>query len=130
MTLDHAGPFRSVRLRLLPWRPKLRGDRDWISSSDGGFDLGDDIGIGLAILLALVLFPVLIVLLVLSIEVLLLLALVPFWMSGQLLGLLPWQIAVRSMTGEKHYVTVRGTRKMLEARRHYRSLLAPQISRS
>ena len=46
---------------------------------------------------------------------------------GQLVGLLPWQLALRSPEGAKQYVSVKGTRKMLEARRYYRSLRARQV---
>lgn len=133
MTLDHAGPFRSARLRLLPWRPRLRGDRDWVDVGDvGNVDIGgDDLGFGMVLLVGLLLLaalPVVVVLLVFSLELVLLAMLLPFALLGQMLGLLPWQIAVRTTDGRKHYVSVRGTRSMLDALRHYRSLV--QTSRS
>ena len=124
MTFDYAGPFRSVRLRLLPWKPRLhKPPWDWDAAS-GIPDPGDDVlgwvVFGVAVVLLL---PVVLVLLLFSAEILIVVALVPFVMSGQLLGLLPWQLALRSMSDEKRYVSVRGTRQMLEARRHYRALV-------
>ena len=98
---------------------------------DGGFDapnIGfdvDDLGVGaiiLAVVAALFVLPVLLALLLFSFELALVLLLVPFAMAGQLLGLLPWQLALRSVDGTKHYVSVKGTRTMLEARSYYRSL--------
>ena len=87
--------------------------------------VGDDpigwilFGVGIVLLL-----PILLVVLLFSLELGLVLLLVPFAMAGQVAGLLPWQIALRSVDGEKRYVSVTGTRKMLEARRYYRSLRA------
>jgi hypothetical protein len=127
LTLDHAGPFRSARLRLLPWAPRLRdpGITDASGLDIGG---GDDLGVGLLLILVVLALPVLVVLALFSLELLALLVVLPFLLAGQLLGLLPWQIAVRGMDGQKHYVSVKGTRAMLEALRHYRSLV--QTSRS
>jgi len=126
VTFPYGGPFRSARLRLLPWRPRLRRPETVDSS---GLDAvgGDDFGIGLLIVLAVLALPIAFVLVVFSLELLVLLLVLPFLLSGQLLGLLPWQIGLRALDGQKHYVTVKGTRKMREALRHYRSLV--QISR-
>jgi hypothetical protein len=98
---------------------------------DGGFDapdLGldvDDLGLGLIVLgviAAVFVLPVLLALLLFSFELALVLLLVPFAMAGQLAGVLPWQLVLRTPSGQKRYVSVTGTREMLEARRYYRSL--------
>jgi hypothetical protein len=107
---------------LLPWRPRFRGIGADKVGDVSGVDFGDDLGIGLVFVLFIVFLPVSLALLLFSAELLVVLALVPFLMSGQLLGLLPWQLGLRDVDGRKHYVSVTGTRKMLEARRYYRSL--------
>lgn len=109
-------------MRLLPWRPRWR---DPGLPDPGGLDLGgDDLGVGVLLVLALCALPVLVVLVVFSLEVLALLVLVPFLMAGQLLGALPWVLVLRTTSGERRAVEVRGTRAMLDARRYYRSLRA------
>lgn len=113
--------MRSVRVRLLPWRPRWR---DPGVSDSGGIDLGggDDLGLGLILALAVFALPVLVVLIVFSLELLVLLVVLPFLMAGQLLGWLPWMLVLRTPSGERRAVEVRGTRAMLDARRYYRSL--------
>ncbi len=119
-------PLRRVRIRFLPWKPRWRG-------RDTGWDLPDipDLGddpisavLGLLVLLLLAPFVVLFVVgvLILSAELVLLLALLPLAMLGQLLGQRDWQLALTPVEGEKRYVAVRGTGAMLSARRYYRSL--------
>jgi len=66
--------------------------------------------------------PFLIAFVVFSFELALVLLLIPFAMVGQLFGWLPWVLVLRAPSGQKHYVSITGTRKMVEARRHYRSL--------
>lgn len=114
-----------MRVRLLPWRPRWR-KQDWADGPDpsSGLDVGDDIGIGLVILLALLFLPLVVGLVLLSVELLALLALLPLFMAGQLLGLLPWVLVTTDRDGVKDVVEVRGTRSMLAARRQLRARLA------
>ena len=122
------GSVRRVAVRLLPWRPRWRSQREhsWDLPDLGVFD-GDD-SVSLAIgFIALLLFAPFVVLFVvgvvlLSAELLLVLALLPFAMLGQVVGVLPWVLAVTDSDGLKHAVPVKGTRAMLTARRYYRSL--------
>jgi hypothetical protein len=122
-----AGSVRSVRVRLLPWRPRWRTrDPDLDFFDVPGFDAFDDLaGVVLVVLLLLV-APFLLLFLVgvvlLSAELLLLLALVPLLMTGQLLCLLPWVLVVTAWDGERYPVEARGTRAMVRARRYYRAL--------
>ena len=91
----------------------------------GNLDVGgDDLGVGLFLLVLLLALPLGLALFLLSLELFVLLLLVPFLMSGQLLGWLPWTLVVRTTTGERRAIEVRGTRAMLEARRYYRLLRA------
>lgn len=109
-----------MRVRLLPWKPRWR---DPGLPDTGSLDLGgDDFGLGVLIVLVVLALPLLVVLVLFSLEVLALLVLVPFLMVGQLLGLLPWVLVLRTPSGERRAVEVRGTRAMLDARRYYRSL--------
>jgi hypothetical protein len=128
LTVPHLpGSVRSVRLRLLPWKPRWRSskkDRDWDFDVP---DLGDDpVSLVIGILVAVVLLPgvlfLVIGLLLFSAEIALLLALVPLLMIGQVVGVLPWQLAVSTTDGAKHYVEARGPRQLRTAWRHYRSL--------
>lgn len=127
--MNEPGAVRRVRVRLLPWRPRWRV-RDVPDLPDPGWlDLGDDlIGLVLGLVLLLVGLPValfvLVGLVLLSAEVGLLVALLPFLLLGQVLGLLPWQLAVTGTDGTKRYVEAGGTREMLAARRYYRTLRA------
>jgi hypothetical protein len=91
---------------------------------DLGFDL-DDLGVAgivLAVIALLFVLPILIAVVLFSFELALVLLLVPFAMIGQLVGWLPWVLVLRTPNGQKRYVSVSGTRKMLEARSYYRSL--------
>jgi hypothetical protein len=111
-----------VRLRLLPWRPKVRewadvDATDAVSFAD--FDDGIVVGLVVGVVVALLL-PFVLVLLVFSLELALVLLLLPLVMAGQLVGLLPWVLVLRYDDG-KRYHEVRGTRAMLAARRHLRS---------
>jgi hypothetical protein len=122
------GSVRRVHVRLLPWRPRWRlRDIPEGSLDVGGFDVGDDpislvIGLFLLLLgLPAVIFVVLGVLLF-SVEIGLLLALLPLVMLGQRIGWLPWYLAVTSTTGERQWICAGNTREMLSARRYYRSL--------
>ncbi len=113
--------LRSVRVRLLPWRPKVRdvGDPDPSGVLDlGGLDDLPGIVVGLVVGLAIaLLLPFVLVALVFSLELALVLLLVPFVMVGQLVGLLPWVLVLRYDDGRKRYVEVTGTRAMLARRR-------------
>lgn len=138
MTFPYGGPFSSVHVRVLPWKPRWR-DRSKelpdLSFSDlfsGGFD--DPMGFGVMFVVGIVVLPLLVVglpilyvfgfgLLVLLLELVVLAALSPLLMVGQLAGLLPWVIVLRAPEGARHGVQVRGTRQMLAARRYYRTLL-------
>jgi hypothetical protein len=126
------GSVRSVRIRLLPWRPRWRaGDIDRYPDGwdVGGFDLGDDpisavLGfIGLVLFLPVLLFLV-VGLVLLSAELAVLLALVPLLLLVQLFGLQPWYLRVASTSGEVSWICAGRTREMLAARRYYRSLRA------
>ena len=113
-----------MRVRLLPWRPRMHKApwNGWDMASEipsSGFDDLDWVLLGLV---AVLLLPIVLVFLLFSAELALVLLLLPFFLAGQLLALLPWQLALRSVEDTKHYVSVTGTRKMLEARRYYRSL--------
>lgn len=112
-----------MHVRPLPWRPRWYRRAD-VNAGDvaGGFDIGDDFGLGLVLLVALLALPFLLVVLVLSLEIALVAVVLPFWMTGQLLGLLPWVLVLRTTDGQRRAVEVRGVRPMLEARRYYRSL--------
>lgn len=120
-------PLRTVRVRFLPWKPRWRSkDGDW-DVPDGVLDGADDpisLVIGLVLVVLLSPFVVLFVVgvLLLSFELILLLALLPFAMLGQILGLRAWQLALTPVAGEKTYVAVKGTLEMLAARCYYRSL--------
>lgn len=127
--MSQPGPVRRVRVRLLPWRPRwrVRDVPDW--PDPGWVDLGDDaLSVALGVLVLLVGLPVVVFglfgLVLLSAELGLLLALVPFLLVGQVVGLLPWQLAVTGTDGTKRYVEARGTRQLLAALRHYRALRA------
>lgn len=124
------GSVRSVHVRLLPWRPRWRaGDLDRYPDGGGfpGFDLGDDLlkavlgFIALVVLLPVLLFLV-VGLVLFSAELAVLLALVPLVLVGQLVGLQPWYLRVRSTTGETQWICTGKTRDMLAARRYYRTL--------
>lgn len=114
----------SVRLRLLPWRPRWR-------AGDTGPDLpdlpdGDDpFSAVVALFLLALLLPGVLVgvagVLLLGAELLLLLALLPLLMSAQLLGLRPWVLVLRSRDRRRTAVEVRGTRAMLARRRELRA---------
>ncbi|MCW2778391.1 MAG: hypothetical protein JWN17_2116 [Frankiales bacterium] len=115
----------SVRLRLLPWLPRWRtGDTGPdIPSFDG---LGDDpISAVVGVFLLLLALPGLVVAVVgvvlLSAEVLLLLALLPLLLSGQLLGLRPWVLVLRSRDRQRTPVEVLGTAEVLRRRRALRA---------
>lgn len=115
----------SVRLRLLPWRPRWR-------AGDTGPDLPDVGGLGddplsavLGLFLLLIALPGLLVALVgvvvLGVELLLLLVLLPLVMSAQLLGLRPWVLVLRSRDRRRLPVEVTGTRAVLRRRRELRA---------
>jgi hypothetical protein len=108
-------------VRLLPWQPRLRDVRD-VDVPDVGLDVDDAFGVLLVILAVLVLLPFVLAFVVFSLELLLVLSLVPLLMIGQLVGWRPWVLVVRLPSGKRRHVSVRGTRSMLEARRYYRSL--------
>jgi hypothetical protein len=122
------GSLRRVHIRLLPWKPRWRtSDREW--DPPDLLDVRDDpisAVIGLVLMLLLVPFVLLFVVgvVLLSAELLLLLALVPLLMLGQLVGMLPWQLGLTLTDRTRRYVEVTGTAKMLAARRYYRTLRA------
>jgi uncharacterized membrane protein len=89
---------------------------------DAGLDFDDAFSIVLGILVVLLVLPFLLAFLLFSLELALLLLLVPLVMVGQLVGWRPWVLVLRLPSGKKRYVSVRGTRSMLEARRYYRGL--------
>ena len=121
------GSVRRVRVRLLPWRPRWRV-KDLPDGFDvGSIDLGDDlVGLVIGVVLLLIGLPVLLFalvgLLLFSAEIGVLVALLPFVMLGQLLGWLPWYLAVTTSSGERQWICAGNTREMLSARRYYRSL--------
>ena len=115
-----------VRLRLLPWRPRWRApeaDGPSFDVPDLGFDDPVSAVIGFLLLLFLAPFVLVFVLgvVLFSAEILLLLALLPLLMLGQVLGLLPWVLSVREANGDHRYVEVRGTRRMLATWRSLRA---------
>lgn len=122
------GELSRVRVRLLPWRPRWRTARDGeVPDVSGLFDFLDDpvsavIGLVLAVLVLPFVLLFVLGVVVFSAELVLLLALVPFLMIGQFVGLLPWVLVLTRFTGERTYVQMSGTRAMLAARRRYRSL--------
>lgn len=125
------GSVRRVRVRLLPWRPRWRSKDTDLPDVSGLADVGDIDDPFAAVVLvvaAVVLAPFLLLFVVgvvlLSFELLLLLALVPLALLGQLLGLLPWYLVVTTQDGVRHAVQAGSTAKMVAARRYYRSLRA------
>lgn len=114
----------SVRVRLLPWRPRWRTGDTGPDVPDLG--LGDDplsavIGLFLLLLLlpGILLFLVGVVLL--GVELLVLLALLPLALSAQVLGLRPWVLVLRRRDRRRSTVEVCGTRAMLARRRQLRA---------
>jgi hypothetical protein len=124
------GSVKRVRVRLLPWRPRWRTRKGrWDDLDLDVPDLGDDpVSLVIGLLFAFVALPALILLLVgvllLSAEIAVVLALLPFALVGQLAGLVPWYLRVTTTDGEKQWIETGGTREMLSARRYYRSLRA------
>ncbi len=117
--------FSSVRVRMLPWRPRWRskkGERDFDLDLP---DLGDDpVSLVISLVFLLIGLPVLLFLvlglLVFSAEIAILMALIPLLMLGQIVGLLPWTLVLRTPDGERSQLQVKGTRSMLAARASYR----------
>ncbi len=118
----------SVRLRLLPWRPRWRtGDTGPdVDLSPLGDALGDDpISLVVGLFLLVLVLPGLLVgvvgVLLLGAELLLLLALLPLVMSAQLLGLRPWVLVLRSRDRGRTAVPVVGTVALLGRWRELRA---------
>ena len=111
-----------MRVRLLPWQPRLRDLGDVDASGDFGLDFDDALGFVVSFLVVLFLLPFVIAFVLFSLELALVLLLIPLAMLGQVVGRLPWVLVLTLPSGQKRHVSVRGTRQMLVARRYYRSL--------
>lgn len=119
------GPPTSVRVRLLPWKPRWRAGRvpeGWDFDYDS---FGDDPISMLIGLVALILFlPIVLVVLVgvavLALEALILALLLPLTFLARLVGLQSWWLIVRDASGHRAALEVRGTRHMLARRAQLR----------
>lgn len=118
------GSVRRVRVRVLPWRPRLRevDGFDFPDFLDFGDDLGIALGIGLFLVVLLLVAPIAFALALFVGELALVLLLAPLLVVVQLLGLRPWYLRVTPVEGEPTWVCAGTTREMLAARRFYRSL--------
>lgn len=80
----------------------------------------------IGLILVVILLPVVVVVvlgvLVLGVELSLLLLLLPFAWTGQVLGLLPWRLVLTAADGTRTWEEIRGTRAMLRRRRQLRAL--------
>lgn len=121
------GSVRQVRVRLLPWRPRWRvKDLPHGDPTDALDVMDDPVSAVIGLVLFVVVLPVVgflvLGLLLFSLEVGLLLMLLPLVAIVQLVGLRPWYLGVTPTVGERVWVCAGGTPEMLAARRYYRSL--------